>query len=52
MPHESPNNAESDSLVYKAETWYLAQGFSPIPDKRKHPHLYQGMLNEYYDQLD
>jgi hypothetical protein len=46
--HGSPNNATPGSFVDRAERWYRTRGLT-IPDKRKFPHSFQGMLDDFSD---
>jgi hypothetical protein len=46
--HVSPNGAEPGSVVHDAEAWLLKEGLK-IPNKYRHPWLYQGMLDDYSD---
>ena len=48
IAYGSPNNAVPGSYVDKAERWFREQG-QTIPDKRKFPHSFQGMLDDYSD---
>jgi hypothetical protein len=44
----TPDAPEEGSLAWAAEQWMLSQELT-VPSESKHPHLYQGMLDEFLE---